>query len=83
MNNPLFQIGNKVRVINDSRMAGEIVSYSFDSINGYLYRITSRYYDAEKNEMIEGVMTCREVEIELFEGTTTPPVDTYNNSIEQ
>lgn len=66
MKQPKFEIGQKVRLINDTKMSGNILSLSFDSDSGYTYKISSKYYDAEKNEMIEGVMICKESEIEKY-----------------
>lgn len=64
MEQPKFKVGDKVKVKDDVRMSGEILTFQYSPDTGYSYKVTSRYYDASINDMVEGVMTCKEEEIE-------------------
>jgi len=61
---PKFEEGQRVKFTGDSDgQTGQIQSISYDSASGYSYRITSKYYDQEKNDMVEGLKICNESEI--------------------
>jgi hypothetical protein len=79
---PKFAIGQQVKFFNDhDRMTGKVLSFTFHSANasdeytGFEYRISSRYYDQELNEMIDGYKICKEEELQDmkdYKGPTTP-----------
>lgn len=82
MEQPKFQIGQQVKFVNDhDRMTGKVLSTSFHSANvsdkytGWEYTISSKYYDAEINDMVEGIKRCKEeelVDMTDYSGTTDP-----------
>lgn len=58
-----FKVGQKVKVINDGEI-GEILSFSYDSENGFKYTISSKEVDIPNKAVIDGVKTCLEAELE-------------------
>lgn len=78
MDQPVFQVGQKVKFSGDhDRLTGTVLSFSYDSETGYTYKISSKYYDADRNEMVEGIKICKEselVDMTSYEGPTTPVV---------
>lgn len=71
MDQPKFTVGQTVKIIGD-KMAGKVASFTYDSSDGYTYRITSKFYNPEKQDMVEGIATVKEAELEAFEGDTDP-----------
>lgn len=61
---PKFEIGQLVKFVNDKDSdAGKVVSYSYDSENGFVYKITSKEVDMELKEILNGFKTCKEGEL--------------------
>ena len=89
---PKFKIGQKVKFANDhDRTTGEVLSLSFNSESasekesGWVYKISSKYFDPELHDMVEGHKICKEEELEDmsdYDGTTDPekPSKTVNVS---
>lgn len=44
-------------------MTGQVIEFKWDSTNGYTYTISSKYYDIERNDMVDGIKICREAEL--------------------
>ncbi len=61
---PKFEIGQKVRFIGDSeRDFGNVVSYSYDLENGFIYKISAVDVDVKEKKLINGFKTCLEGEL--------------------
>ncbi len=61
---PKFNVGDKVKEKNASpKDFGEVMSFAFDGEH-YSYRITSKELDFENKEVINGVKTLLESEVE-------------------
>jgi hypothetical protein len=73
---PKFNVDQLVKFKEDhDRMTGKVLSYSWDSENGYTYKVSSRYYDVNEHGMIDGIITCREdelVDMTGYTGSRTP-----------
>jgi hypothetical protein len=73
---PKFALDQQVKFLNDhDRMTGKVISFSWDSENGYTYKISSRYYSVELHDMVNGIKICREeelVDMTSYTGSTTP-----------
>jgi hypothetical protein len=80
MNAPVFEIGQKVKFTDDhDLMTGEVLEVSWNSVDGYSYKVSSRYYDATQNDMVDGFITCKEEELTDmtgYDGTTDPVIPT-------
>lgn len=62
---PKYEVEQKVKVIGDpDALAGRIVEQFYKGEAGWSYKITSRYFDKELNEMVDGFKICGENEIE-------------------
>lgn len=62
-----FQIGEKVKFINEpNSKSGEIVGLSFGE-NGWIYTIKAKFVDMAAEEVVEGIKTGREDELEISE----------------
>ena len=73
MNQPIFTIDQQVKFSGDhDRMTGKVLSFSYDSETGYTYKISSKYYDADLNDMVEGIKICKESELTDMTGYTGP-----------
>src|SRR5690349_19698704 len=82
MEQPKFKIDQLVKFKNDhDRMTGQVLAYSYHSANvtdnhsGWVYTISSKYYDAELHDMVEGHKICREeelVDMTGYTGSTEP-----------
>ena len=60
---PKFQIGDKVKFINDKDSeAGKVVAISQNEEEN-VYKITSSYYDFELSKVVDGFKTCKEDEL--------------------
>jgi len=76
MEQPKFHIGQQVKFIHDhDRMTGTVLSFSYHSDTGFVYTISARYYDSERNEMAEGQKLCREAEVVDMSGYQGPTGD--------
>lgn len=63
--NPKFQVGDLIKESSQpDTKAGIVLSYTCDE-NGFVYRLTAKEVDLEKTEIINGVKTCHENELEL------------------
>ena len=77
-----FQVGQKVKFVNDpDRLTGEVLSFSYSTETGYMYKVRSRYFDTEQNNMVDGHITCREEELVDMSGYTgiTEPLQAAQN----
>lgn len=76
MDAPKFQLGQKVKFKDDpDRLTGEVLSVSYTTESGFMYKVRSRYFDTEQNNMVDGHITCREeelVDMSGYTGTTEP-----------
>ena len=64
MDKPKFKVGKKVKFHTDpDGMGGVVKGFSYNSESGFIYTITSRYFDKEINDMVEGQKICREDEL--------------------
>lgn len=70
MEAPQFSVGQKVKFNSDhDSLTGQVLEIAYNSQTGYHYTISSRYYDAELNNMVEGVKHCTEAELVDMEPT--------------
>jgi len=72
MNQPKFIVGSKVKVKSDlSEQEREVLSYSFNTTDGFRYTISSIEVDTQAKKLINGVMHCNEDELsaEIMEAT--------------
>ena len=62
-----FEVGQKVKCLDGE--VGEVLGFSYSQQNGVIYTISSKEVDLEKKEIINGVKTMREDELEAVKGT--------------
>lgn len=61
---PKFEIGQKVKFVNDSDSeAGKVLAFSYDPNRGFVYQISSKEVDLAKKEVVNGVKSCSEKEL--------------------
>ena len=61
---PKFEVGQSVRFTGDHpKEKGVVMDIIYDSNTGFSYRISSKYYDIESNDMVEGIKFCTEDEL--------------------
>lgn len=65
-----FDIAEKVRVIADGEV-GEVLSFHVDA-DGTTYRITSVEVDLAAKQLLNGVKTCKESELEAAPSEVEP-----------
>lgn len=56
-----FKVGQKVKSSDGD--VHEVIAYSFDSVNGFMYKATSKEVDMSKKEIVEGISHYRESEL--------------------
>jgi hypothetical protein len=61
---PKFEVGQKV-IASDGEVC-EILSFSYDSVNGFRYVLSSKELDYVKKETIEGIKNCTEDELKAY-----------------
>lgn len=63
---PKYKVGDRVKVKGDrDALAGHVLDIYYDGQRGWSYKISSRYFDEEINNIVEGHKTCNEDEIEV------------------
>jgi hypothetical protein len=71
---PKFKIDQLVKQIGDlDKDGGKILGYSFSPATGFIYTISSKSIDFDKKEVIDGVITLAENEIELVCAVSEEP----------
>lgn len=71
--NTKFKVGDKVKFVDDAdSMAGNVLSISWNSESGFVYVISSKYFDSEKHDMIIGSKICKEDELVAVTENATP-----------
>jgi len=61
---PKFEIGQKVKFVNDSDdEAGKVLGFSYTADRGFVYQISSKEVDLGKKEVINGIKSCSEKEL--------------------
>lgn len=65
----LFELNQKVTLkAEENGKPKEIIKMTWTSEGGYLYALSSKYFDAKLNEMVEGEEIHREDELVAYEG---------------
>lgn len=63
--NPKFKVGDLIQEVSNENETGNIISISWNSDQGFGYIVSSKEVDTIKKEVIEGIKTYKEDEIEL------------------
>jgi len=67
---PKYKVGDKVVLLNDeARQTRTIVNVSYDGENVF-YKATSTEVDVAAKKLIEGIVICREAELNLINSDT-------------
>lgn len=76
MDQPLYEVGQQVKYKEDNdRLTGVVKAVKWDSEKGFTYEITSKFFDGESFEIVEGLKICTQdelVDMSGYDGSTTP-----------